>query len=273
MTSRLTDRVAVVTGAASGIGRACALRLAEEGADVVVADLSLERGAATVAAVEALGRRALFVRTDTSREADCDALIAAAVAAFGRVDIAVAAAGISHATYVSKETPVVPPGAKASDWEARALINKSVKSWEKVLAVNLTGVMLTDRAAARQMIAQGSGGAIINIGSISGAVPFKGAGDYCVSKAGVWMLTKVLAQELAAHRVRVNAVGPGTVETPMAAVLLADDVTRQSMLDMTPLKRFAQPEEIAAAVLFLAGEEAGFITGEILYVDGGTFTG
>ena len=273
MTGRLTDRVAVVTGGASGIGRACALRFAADGADVVVADLNPERGAATVAAIEALGRRALFVRTDTSREEDCDALIAAAVETFGRVDIAVAAAGISHAAYVSRENPVIRPGAQASAWEAGALINKPVKYWDKVLAVNLTGVMLTDRAAARQMIAQGLGGAIINIGSISGSVPFKGVADYCVSKAGVWMLTKVLAQELAPHQIRVNAVGPGTVDTPMSAALLADAVTRHAMLEMTPLKRFAKPEEIANAVVFLAGEEAGFITGEILFVDGGAFTG
>lgn len=155
MADALADRVAVVTGGASGIGRACAVRLAAEGADVVVADLHADRGAETVAAIELAGRRGLFVRTDTSQEADNEALAEAAVAEFGGIDILVAAAGISHAAYVSGE---------ASDYDRRAdptvnyVLNASVESWERVLAVNLTGVMLTNRAIARRMVERGRGG-------------------------------------------------------------------------------------------------------------------
>ncbi len=270
MSRKLEDRVAVITGGASGIGRACAERFAAEGADIVVADLNPERGAETVAAVEGAGRRATFVRTDTSKEADNEALAAAAVEAFGKIDVLVAAAGISHADYVSGE---------AGDFDRRSdptrgyILNQPPEAWEKVLAVNLTGVMLTDRAVARRMIAAGNGGAIVNIASGAAKIPIPGAADYCVSKTGVWMLTKTLALELAGHGIRVNAIGPGMIETPMTVLAHADEERRRQIETNTPLGRFGQPEDIANAALFLASGESSFTTGQMLHPDGGIFTG
>ncbi len=264
----LEGKVAVVTGGASGIGRACAERFAAEGADVVVADLNPERGAETVAAVEALGRRAIFVRTDTSQEADNEALAQAAIDEFGQIDVLLAAAGVASGTYVSGEIQE-----RSADPEANFIVNKPIEMWEKVLAVNLTGVMLTDRAIGKRMVEAGRGGAIVNIASGAAMVPLPGAADYCVSKAGVWMLTKTLARELAAEKIRVNAIGPGFIETPMTAGMRQDEELVQGPLAMTPMGRFGQPEEMAATALFLASEESSFMTGQILYPGGGLFTG
>jgi NAD(P)-dependent dehydrogenase (short-subunit alcohol dehydrogenase family) len=269
MAGRLQDRVAIVTGGASGIGKATALRFAEEGADIVVADLNPERGAEVVAAAMALGRRATFVRTDTSNSADCEALASEAAAAMGRVDLLVAAAGISHALYVSGEARETVQGSR----DAAHIINKPIDYWEKVLAVNLTGVMLTNRAVARLMVERGWSGSIVNIASGAAKIPIPGAADYCVSKAGVWMLTKVLALELAPHKIRVNAIGPGFIETPMTASMRADEDRLRALIAGTPVGRLGQPDDIANTALFLSSDEAGFFTGEILFPDGGLFTG
>jgi NAD(P)-dependent dehydrogenase (short-subunit alcohol dehydrogenase family) len=268
LAGRLQDRVALVTGGASGIGRASALRFAEEGAHVVIADLNPERGAEVVAAVKALGRRAAFVRTDTSSAADCDALAEAVVSQFGRLDALVAAAGISHALYVSGESTE----RMQADRSAAFIVNKPIEYWEKVLAVNLTGVMLTNRAVAKKMLEGGRPGSIVNIASGAAKIPIPGAADYCVSKAGVWMLTKCLALELAPH-IRVNAIGPGFIETPMTASMRSDEERVRNMISTTPVGRLGQPEDIANTALFLSSDEASFYTGEILFPDGGLFTG
>jgi len=270
MAGRLEGKVAVITGGASGIGRACAERFAEEGADIVVADLNAERGAETVAAVKALGRKANFVRTDTSVEADCEELAESAVRTHGAIDVLVAAAGISHALYVSgAETHEVRTGTVA----APSVLTKPTEYWEKVLNVNLTGVMMTDRAVARRMIAVGKPGSIINIASGAAKIPLAGSAEYCVSKAGVWMLTKVLALEIARHNIRVNAIGPGFIETPMTASMRADEQRLQRLISGVPLGRLGQPIDIANTALFLASDESSFFTGEIIFPDGGLFTG
>ena len=269
MTGRLQDRVAVITGGASGIGRATAIRFAEEGAHIAVADLNPERGAETVAAVKALGRRAAFFRTDTSSNADCEALAAGAAREFGRIDICVAAAGISHALYVSGGASENVQGTR----DASHIINKPVEYWEKVLNVNLTGVMLTNRAIARAMVENGWKGSIVNIASGAAKIPIVGAADYCVSKAGVWMLTKVLALELASAGIRINAIGPGFIETPMTASMRSDEARLRNLIAGTPLGRLGTAEDIANAALFLASDEASFFTGEIIFPDGGLFTG
>jgi NAD(P)-dependent dehydrogenase (short-subunit alcohol dehydrogenase family) len=269
MAGHMQGRVAVVTGGASGIGRACALRLAQEGADVVIGDLLLDGGKQTVSLVEGLGRRAHFVPTDTSREADCDALAAAAVERFGRIDALVAAAGISHAHYVSGQDDA----SRMRDREAGFLLRKPVGDWERVLAVNLTGVMLSDRSVIRRMIELGTPGSIVNIASGAAKIPILGAADYCVSKAGVWMLTKALALEVAPHRIRVNAIGPGFIQTPMTAGIHTQPERREQILRGTPLGRLGEPEDIANAALFLASDESSFFTGQILHPDGGLFTG
>ena len=267
MAGALEGQAALITGGASGIGAACAIRFAQEGADVLLADLLPERAADTVAAVEALGRRAVVVECDTSTEAANDAAAQVCVDEFGRLDVVVAAAGISNAEYVSGETTDL-----GDDRTASFITNQNVEHWEKVMSVNLTGVMMTDRSCARKMIELGNGGSIINIASIMAKFPQPGAANYCVSKAGVWMLTKVLAQELVQDGIRVNAIGPGFIETPMTAAISGHEELNQWVLSMTPMQRFGQPEEIAKVACFLASDEASYVTGEIIHPDGGWFT-
>ncbi len=268
MAGRLEGKVAVVTGGASGIGRACALRFAQEGATLLIGDLDEERGAATAAELAGNGTRASFLRTDTSIEADCDALMAAAVNHYGKLDVLLAAAGISHALYVSGAEPSEVRGDRA----AVGILTKPTEYWEKVLNVNLTGVMMCDRAAAIRMMENG-GGSIINIASGAAKIPIPGAAEYCVSKAGVWMLTKVLALEVARSNIRVNAIGPGFIETPMTASMRSDEARVQQLVNSIPLRRLGVPDDIANTALFLASDESSYFTGEILFPDGGMFTG
>ncbi len=268
MAGRLDGKVAVVTGGASGIGRACAERFVQEGARVVIGDLDEARGAEAAAELGLRGAQASFLRTDTSSEADCDALVAEAVRRHGKIDVLLAAAGISHALYVSgAETSEV-----RGDRTEVGVLSKPTEYWEKVLNVNLTGVMMCDRAAARAMMNTG-GGSIINIASGAAKIPIAGAAEYCVSKAGVWMLTKVLALEVASANVRVNAIGPGFIETPMTASMRADEQRVQRLVSGIPLRRLGQPLDIANTALFLASDESSYFTGEILFPDGGLFTG
>ncbi len=266
MAGKLEGEVAVITGGASGIGRSTAELFADEGADIVIADL--QDGAETVAAVQARGREATFVETDTSKEAPCEALAEAAIEAFGKIDVLVAAAGISNWRYLSPEVVRDAP----PDPTASFLMNAPVESWEKVIDVNLTGVMLSDRAVARRMVVAGNGGAIINIASIMAKVPQSGVGPYCVSKAGVWMLTKVMAMELAAYDIRVNAIGPGFIDTPMTAGLTDSELGQQWAMRITPMERMGLPEEVAKTALFLACEDSSFYTGALLHPHGGVFT-
>ena len=268
---RFEGKVAVVTGGASGMGRDSALRLAREGAAVVVAALpNDERAAETVALIEAEGGRALAVPTDVTSEADNDAMAQAAVDAFGRLDYCIAAAGISHAGYVSGE---ITEGEPLLGGAHCHVVHKPVEYWEKVLAVDLTGVMLTNRAVARRMIALDNGGAIVNISSGAAKAPIRGMGDYCVSKAGVWMLTPCLALELAPNRIRVNTVAPGLIETPMTLAVTSDEERLQRRVETTPLGRIGQPADIAEAALFLLSDQSSYITGQILHPDGGLFVG
>lgn len=266
---QLEGRVAVITGGASGIGRACARRFAQEGADVVVADVDSKRGAEVVHEVKSsTNQRALFVPVDVTSEDDIEKLADAAMSEFGRIDCAVAAAGVSNAHYVSGELQQ-----RTRDPMAGMLLNKPLEDWKRVLDVNLTGVMLTDRTLARRMIEAGNGGALVNIASVAGKLPLAGAGDYCVSKAGVVMLTKMLAVELAGQGIRVNAIGPGFIETPMTAAIRSDPGGEQRILGMTPMARFGRPEEIANTALFLASDESSYFTGQTVFPAGGMFVG
>ncbi|MCE3553659.1 SDR family oxidoreductase [Pseudonocardia sp. RS11V-5] len=261
----LDGKVAVITGGASGIGRATAVRFAEEGADVVVGDL--QDGAETVALVEKTGRSARYVRTDTTSEADCDALVAEAVEAFGHVDVGVAAAGVATAQGTSNIQT------RAARGDATHVVNLEPDTFRRVLDVNVLGVLFTDRALTRQMLAQGTGGSIVNIASTAAKIPLAGASPYCVSKAGVWMLTKVMALELATTGVRVNAVGPGYTATPMIAGLEDNEPAYAMAMSITPMNRLGTAAESAAACLYLASDESSFTTGQILHPAGGQFTG
>ena len=268
---RFEDRVALVTGGASGMGRETSLRLAREGAAVVVAGLAGDqRGPETAAMIEAEGGRALYVGADVAREADCDAMAQAALDQFGRLDYCVAAAGILHARYVSGE---IAPEDQNPDRSAGHLTNKPLEFWERVLAVNLTGVMLTNRAVAKRLIAQGEGGAIVNISSGAAKIPMRGSAEYSVSKAGVWMLTRCLALELAPHNIRVNTVAPGVIDTPMALAVSSDESRRQQLERTIPLGRLGEAEDIAEASLFLLSAQSDYMTGQIIHPDGGLFVG
>ena len=266
---RLNGKVALITGGASGIGRACATRYAEEGADVVVADRDAGRGAEVVEQIRAISnRRALFVEVDVGTEESVAAMAERALAEFGRIDTVLAAAGISNAAYVSGS-----PQPRDADFDSRQLVNMALDGWRRVLDINLTGVMLTDRVVARHMIAGNVAGTIVNIASTAARIALPGAAEYCVSKAGVVMLTQVLAMELMDHRIRVNAIGPGFVETPMTQALQDDPEAREMMLTMTPMGRLGTPREIANVALYLACDESSYTTGHTLYPNGGMFIG
>jgi NAD(P)-dependent dehydrogenase (short-subunit alcohol dehydrogenase family) len=266
---RLAGRVALITGGSSGIGRACAQRYAEEGADLVIADRDARRGAETAAEIRATeNARLIFVEVDVADEASVESMVERAIDEFGRIDTVLAAAGISSAAYVSGV-----PRVRDADPVSRMLVNLPLADWQRVLDVNLTGVMLTDRAVARRMIAAGRPGTIVNIASTAARIALPGAADYCVSKAGVAMLTHVLAMELIPHHIRVNAIGPGFIETPMTQSMQDDPEGRAMMVGMTPMQRLGTPREMANTALYLACEESSYTTGHTLYPNGGMFVG
>jgi len=247
---RLDGAVAVVTGGANGIGRATVLALAAAGARVAIVDRDAAAAAALAAEIDAAGRPARALAADVSDEADVEALFAEVVAGEGRVDVLVNNAG----TALRKPATELP-----------------LADWDKVVAVNMTGVFLCARAAARHMIAAGRGGAIVNTASIMG---LSGGGlypniSYQTTKGAVVNMTRALAVEWAPHRIRVNAVAPTYVRTAFIAPLLAQPELVAKIEAMTPLGRLAEPEEVAAAILFLASPAAAMITGHTLPVDGG----
>jgi glucose 1-dehydrogenase len=259
MAGRLEGRVAFITGGASGIGRGCCLRFAEEGADIAVADYNESGAGETAGMVEALGRKALALKLDVTDEEAVEGAVSEAANQLGKVDACVAAAGI----YL---------GAGGSAPEA-FVVDRKTEDWQRVIDVNLNGVMYTDRAVARRMIAAGGGGTIVNIASGAAAVPIRRTAEYCVSKAGVLMLTKCLALELAPYQVRVNSIGPGLIETPMTEALRSNEERLAAFLRGTPLARTGQPLDIANTALFLSNDESSYFTGQILFPVGGAFMG
>lgn len=261
---RLEGRVAVVTGGASGIGRACAARFAAEGASVVLGDINMELAVATAAGIESDGGTAHAVHLDACSVTDNASMFQTALDKYGRLDVMVAAAGLAHAGYVSGERV---------EKAASSLLDQSLDDWKRVMDVNLNGVMLANQHAARAMLEAGNGGAIINIASAAAKVPLNGAVDYCVSKAGVWMLTKAFALEVADQGIRVNAIGPGFIETPMTARMADTDDGTAAMIGRTPMGRLGAPDEIASTALFLASVDSSYVTGQIVFPAGGMFVG
>jgi 3-oxoacyl-[acyl-carrier protein] reductase len=243
--SELTGKVALVTGAARGIGRAVAEKLAAAGADVALCDLKAEWLADAAAAVGALGRRAQAYAGDVARAADVEQTVAAVLKDFGRIDVLVNNAGITRDTF---------------------LVRMSEEDWDAVLSVNLKGAFLFTKAVTRPMMKQRSG-AIVNIASIIGLIGNAGQCNYAASKAGLIALTKSVAKELASRNVRANAVAPGFIETKMTEGLPED--VRGKMLEAIPLGRFGRPEDVADCVLFLASDAASYVTGQVLVCSGG----
>lgn len=242
-------KVAIVTGAAAGIGRACAQRLAREGASVALFDVDEAAGSALMRELGEAGRTARFLRCDVGLRAEVEAAVADTEAAFGRIDIVVSNAGINR---------------------PRDFLDLDEADFDAVLRTNLKSVFLVGQAAARRMAAAGGGGAIVNMSSGNAAMSGPTLAAYAASKGGIASLTKVMALSLARHAIRVNAVAPGTILTPLTKARLWDDEARRAaILSRTPLGRFGTAEEVAGLVSFLAGPDAAYLTGQSIVLDGG----
>jgi len=278
MTGRLEGKVAVVTGAGNGIGRACALRFAEEGAAVVVADLLDEQGEAAAGAIEEAGGRATFVHMDASSAADNEVVAETAAARYGGIDVLLTAAGISHAGYRSgdldADAKAYLRGMEYAERPGWDLIEADVDEIRRVIDVNLIGTIMAIQACGQRMLTAGTPGSIITIASVAAKVPDAGPFGYVLSKAAVWMLTKKAARMLAPAGIRVNSIGPGFIDTNMTAILdLAPEDRLQLVRDAIPLGRRGTPTDVASAALFLATDESSYFTGELLHPAGGLFTG
>ena len=245
----LTNKVAIVTGANSGIGLAIAVELARQGANIVIDFVSHpEAAGALEKEIIALGDRAISVKADVSKVVDLQTLVDTAVQKFGRLDIMVNNAGVETRTSVLETTE---------------------EQYEKVLAINLKSAFFGTQLAAKQMIKQGGGGRIINISSVHEDWPMPGNTAYCLSKGGMRMLTRTAGVELAPHNVLVVGVGPGAVATPINLSTMNDPVLLKKLDAAIPLGRMAKPEEIGSVVAFLASDSASYITATTIFTDGG----
>lgn len=245
---RFSGKVAIITGGARGIGRACAERFLSEGAQVAIADVDADQLAKTAAE---LGEpdRVLAVTTDVAQKDQVDRLVAQTVAAFGRLDVMVNNAGIAQVKDYLDITP---------------------EDFDRVLGINLKGVFLGIQAAARQMIAQGQGGVIVNMSSINSGLANPNLATYAISKAGINQATSTAAVAFAPHNIRVCGVGPGTIATEMIEGAFTKRAGGNDIiLSRTPIGRLGRPEEIASVVAFLASDDASYFTGETIYPDGG----
>ena len=241
---KLTDKVAIVTGATQGIGLACAQRMIAEGAKVMLVDIKPE-GAEAAAA---LGEQARFFAADVSQKADVDAMLAATLAAFGRVDILINNAGVTH----------------AADF-----LDVTEDDFDRVMRINLKSMFLCGQAVAREMVKQHSG-CIINMSSVNAELAIPNQVPYVVSKGAINQLTKVMSLNLVTHGIRVNGIGPGTILTELAKqAVMPSPEARHTILSRTPMGRCGEPEEVASIAAFLASDDASYMTGQTLYVDGG----
>ena len=247
---RLKDKVAIVTGGARGIGLACAKRFVAEGASVVIGDVDQAAGAAAAEALSADGGLVTFVACDVGDAAAAASLVEATLEWAGRLDVLVNNAAIL---------------------KSGEFLELSEADFDAVLRVNLKGAFLVGQAAARCMVARG-GGAIVNMSSVNGTLTIANQAPYNVSKGGINQLTRVMALALADKGVRVNAIAPGSILTEMLQAVATDDAVRRTILSRTPMGRFGEPDEVAKVAVFLASDDASYVTGEIVTVDGGRMT-
>lgn len=253
MTKQFNNKVALITGAASGIGRSTALAFAQKGAQVIVSDVAVEGGEETVQLIQDAGGDAHFVRADVSAIDDVTALVQTAVDRYGRLDIGINNAGVG------------------SSWQR--LADYELEEWHRVMAINLNGVFFCMRQELKQMLQQGSG-TIVNVASIAGLRGLANSSAYTASKHGVVGLTKAAALEYATQNIRINAVCPVFTRTPLFEALFDVNPTYEERIKKNiPMRRYGKPEEIAQAILWLCSDGAEFMTGHALPLDGGTMAG
>jgi len=250
---KFENRVALVTGAGSGIGRATALRLAQEGAKVAVADWNKATGQETVQLLQQQGGEAEFIHADISKVADCERIVAETVTRFGKLNILV-----NNAAVMLEKTAV----------------DTTEEDWDRIVGVNLKGTFFCAKYAVLQFRRQGTGGVIVNMASVNSFFAEGGIAAYCTTKGGIAQMTRALAMDHSAEGIRVNAIAPGWIETPMNANFFAlGPHIKQQAAKLHAINRIGQPEEVAHLVAFLASDEAGFITGSLMTVDGGFSAG
>jgi len=243
----LAGKVALVTGAAQGIGKAIALLLAKNGAEVVVSDINLEKAQETANEIQGMGRRSFAIKVNVTDLKDVERMVGAIVEQFGRIDILVNNAGITR---------------------DRLILRMTEEDWDAVLDVNLKGTFSCTKAVIRYMSKQKSG-KIVSIASVSGEMGNPGQANYAASKAGVIGFTKTIAREFAGRGINVNAIAPGYIQTPMTDAV--PEKAKEELKRMIPMERLGQPEDVAQAVLFLVSENSSYITGQVLNVNGGIY--
>jgi 3-oxoacyl-[acyl-carrier protein] reductase len=244
---KLAGRVALVTGAAQGIGKAVALLLARNGADIVVSDINLEKAEDTAKEIQSIGRKALAVKGDVANWSDVERMVEGILEKFAKIDILVNNAGITR---------------------DKLILRMTEEDWDAVLDVNLKGTFHCTKAVVRHMAKQRSG-KIVNIASVVGEMGNAGQANYSASKAGVIGLTKTIAREFAQRGININAIAPGYIETPMTEAL--PEKAKEELKKLIPMERLGKPEDVAEAVLFLVSEESSYITGQVLNVNGGIY--
>ncbi len=244
---KLKGKVALVTGAAQGIGRSIALLLARNGADIVVSDVNLEKAEETSREIEAMGSKAMAIKVDVSHWEEVEKMVDSILEKFGKIDILINNAGITR---------------------DKLILRMTEEDWDAVLNVNLKGTFNCTKAVVRHMAKQRSG-KIVSIASVVGEMGNAGQANYSASKAGVIGLTKTIAREFAQRGINVNAIAPGYIETPMTEVL--PEKVKEELKRLIPMERLGKPEDVAEAVLFLVSEESNYITGQVLNVNGGIY--
>ena len=244
---KLTGKVALVTGAAQGIGKAIALLLARNGADIVVSDINLEKAEETAKEIRAMGPKAMALKVDVSNLSDVERMVEGILEKLAKIDILVNNAGITR---------------------DKLILRMTEEDWDAVLGVNLKGTFNCTKAVIRHMAKQRSG-KIVNIASVVGEMGNAGQANYSASKAGVIGLTKTIAREYAQRGINVNAIAPGYIETPMTEAL--PEKAKEELKKLIPMERLGKPEDVAEAVLFLVSEESSYITGQVLNVNGGIY--